>query len=356
MRWENPVLAREMLGRMRNHRTFLLLAGYTTALTLVTCTAYAIVGTHNGDSPGDLSAKVSRALWLWVCSLEAFLLPMIVPALTCCTITVEREKYMLELLLLTRETPARICAGKLFGGVGLALLLLFSSLPVLGICFVLGGVSPGEMLGSLGVLTSTVLLFGCLGLAVSSLCPRTSLSLIISYAVSGGLVLGLPILIYLVVFQNTASQNSPDLAILSLLLLIILLSFGPALLIGCAIQSFRIKRGAKVQTRAPWIMSVGLSWAGLLLFLYLPSVSELFLNVIFESSVLLYFHPVGTVMSGMGVSPTEGIGYLQGYTSMPALDPKFAQAIPWWTTSLYTALAGWFFVVALVRVQRLRTD
>jgi hypothetical protein len=354
LQWENPVLTREMLGRMRNHRTFLLLAAYTTVLSLVMYVAYVLVGSHGAGSPGDLSARVSRALWLSVCSLEAFVLPLVVPALTCGTISVEREKDMLDLLLLTRETPARICIGKLFGGVGLAFLLLLSSLPVLGICFVLGGVSPGEMAGTIGVLFSTILLFGCMGLATSSLCRKTSLSLIVSYAVSGISVFGLPIAIYLVIWQNVASHDSPDIAIFSLLLLIIFLSFGPALLIGCSIQGYRLRRGAVIQTRAPWILSIGLSWAGLLLFLYLPSVSELFLNVVFESSVLLYFHPAGSVMTGMGVSPTDAVGFLQGFRGFPTLDPKFVQQIPWWTTSLYTLLAGWFFLVALVRVQRFR--
>ena len=339
---------------MRNHRNFLLLAGYTIALSVVMYTAYVLVGSHGEGSPGDLSRRVSRALWLWVCSLEAMILPLVVPALTCGTISVEREKNMLELLLLTRETPARICFGKLFAGVGLALLLLLSSLPVLGICFVLGGISPGEMAGTVAVLFGTVLLFGCMGLAVSSLCRRTSLALIVSYAISGVLVLGLPIATYLVVLQNIASQNSPDLAIYSTLTLIVLLSSGPALVIGSAILRVRMRRGGKVEGLIPWVLSVGLSWAALLTLLYLPVVSQFLLSAVFESSILLYFHPVGSVLSGMGVSPTQAVASLQGSYGMPSLSPALSQQVPWWTAMLYAVLALWFFLVAIARMQRFR--
>src|SRR5258707_339367 len=110
---ENPVLGRELRARMRGARSHLIVGAYAAVLAVVVLIVYGNPGGAVHQGPSQFAAEVGRAIWNWGCLAQALLLPLIVPALTCGAITQERERDMLDLLLLTRQSALQICLGKL---------------------------------------------------------------------------------------------------------------------------------------------------------------------------------------------------------------------------------------------------
>ena len=81
---------------------------------------------------------------MFVASLEFLMLILIMPAMTAGSISGERERQTLDLMLTTCMTPADIVLGKLEAALGTMFLMVVSSLPILAMVFVYGGVTASE--------------------------------------------------------------------------------------------------------------------------------------------------------------------------------------------------------------------
>jgi hypothetical protein len=192
---------------MRGARTYVVTGCYSVVVMLFVLGAYWMLasqadgavtaGSRGGGAVrlNEQAAEVGRGIWLWGCVIQAALLPLMVPAFTCGAITLERERDVLDLLLLTRQSALQICLGKLASGVGLGLMLVLASVPVLSLSLLLGGVAPGEIAASLCVLVTAVVAAGTLGLAASALAPRTVAATAAVYLIVGGGQVGIPLLL-----------------------------------------------------------------------------------------------------------------------------------------------------------------
>ena len=222
----DPVLGREFRGRMRGARSHLITGAYALLVVLVVLIAYAQTAAAQGTDANQLASKVGRAIWSWGCLLQSILLPLMVPAFTCAAITFERERDMLELLLLTRQSAAKICIGKLASGVGLGLMLLLSSVPVLSLSLLLGGVSPLEIACCLAVLVSTVLAAGAVGLFASCVTPKTVTASTMTYLLVGTGLFAPPVISAMVGSIN--SFGISDWGMLLMLAAVLVATFPPA--------------------------------------------------------------------------------------------------------------------------------
>jgi ABC-2 type transport system permease protein len=146
---DNPVITKELRGRMRGARTYWLLFGYLLLLSLILFFSY--LGWWNSHSNamdvGGASAgfTVGRTFFKTLFYSQAVMIALITPALTAGAISIEREQRTYEMLRGTVLRPGSIVWGKLASSVSFVALLLTSSLPLLSLCFLLGGVSPGEV-------------------------------------------------------------------------------------------------------------------------------------------------------------------------------------------------------------------
>jgi hypothetical protein len=333
-RLENPVLGRELRGRMRGARSYLVTGGYTLVVIVFVLVTYW--GLTNSTQPGalnTLAARVGRGIWTWGCIAQALLVPLMVPAFTCGGITLERERDMLELLLLTRQTPLQICLGKWGSGVGLGLVLVLASVPVLSLSLLLGGVSPGEMLACLAVLATAVLCVGAFGLAASTLTQKTSASTAAVYLTIGFLLVGLPLMDLFLRRASMMTLEGSEAGIVAMLLAGTVIAFPPAVGVAAALYTLRRVRTGAPASRAWWMAVTGLAWAALLLVFYLPGMSELLL----QGGVLLLLHPVVVIWLTLEPNPA----------TLPNL---------WAIAAVtYAGVAGWWFFVAVLRVRRLRS-
>ena len=82
---------------------------------------------------------------------QIVLILVIIPALATGALAQERERQTLQPLLLTPLSPLQIVWGKAGGVLSLVGLLLVSTLPLTSLCFLLGGVEPGLIIGAYAV-------------------------------------------------------------------------------------------------------------------------------------------------------------------------------------------------------------
>ena len=194
----NPVYNREMKVSSRSIRLPLILAVFNLILAAFALASMAAtVNQARSDAQIDYAAFL--VIFRYVATIEFALVLFIMPSLTAGSISGERERGTLDLMLTTRLTPARIVFGKLMTSMSNVGLVLISSLPVLFLVFVYGGVTVGDILILMVSFVTVALITASIGLAASSFCRRSPVSTAVSYAcvllLTGG-TLGICVLAY----------------------------------------------------------------------------------------------------------------------------------------------------------------
>ena len=181
--YDNPVFVKELRARMRGTRAYWLLAGYLAVLSGVLFFSY--VGWWNtARTGGGLSEIGSVGTWFYqiMIAVEAFLVVFIAPSITAASLTVEREQRTMDLLAVTPIARIQIVVGKLLAAFSFLGLLLSASLPLVSLCFLLGGVDAGTVARDY----LNFLLYGldlaALALAWSSVARNTSAAISYTYA------------------------------------------------------------------------------------------------------------------------------------------------------------------------------
>ena len=175
----NPIVVRESRARWRGNRAFLLAFFYAAVLAAGMWWKYYDLGAHHQNSNDEwvLAAQYGHELFWTISLLQAVIWLLIAPALTSSSITVERESGLLPAMLLSKMTPSQIVIGKWVSALSFLLLLIVVALPVTAICFLLGGVSQNEFIGSLAIQIATALFGAAMGLATSANQKRAASSL-----------------------------------------------------------------------------------------------------------------------------------------------------------------------------------
>ncbi len=229
----NPVLMREVRTAVRGRRAFLVRVGFIAALALTVVIAWggALASLRPGaevpevanfpvrvyravppgmveqdyadeesaEQPGASEAsggeeegpvltldirqlpQLGRQLLETLAVALLVIVLVIVPAYAGGAISSEREQRTLEMTLITKIGPWRFVAGKLGATLLFTILLLLAGLPVMAAVFLLGGVSPREMLAVAIILMASALFVAALSLYWSSRCRSTYVSILCAY-------------------------------------------------------------------------------------------------------------------------------------------------------------------------------
>lgn len=177
----NPVYNREMKVSARSIRLPLILAAFNIILA-----AFALTSMTSGLSQARESAGINYASFLtifrYVATIEFALILFVMPALTAGSISGERERRTLDLMLTTKLTPARIVLGKMFTSLSNVIVVLISSLPVLALVFVYGGVTVGDFVILMVAFMTVAIFTASVGTCASSFCSRSSAATALAYA------------------------------------------------------------------------------------------------------------------------------------------------------------------------------
>lgn len=194
----NPVLDRELKERLRTRRATIVITVYLAILALI---LYAIYRAEAGSQPEFFGGPVaSQAAVVGRNLFDAMVLVMltpvlfIVPGLTADALTGERERQTLVPLQVTLLRPRSIVLGKVLASLAFVSLLVIATLPLLGISFVLGGVSVGQVARAVAAVLATGVVLASLAVCCSSIARRTQGAMILAYGTALFLAVGTPVI------------------------------------------------------------------------------------------------------------------------------------------------------------------
>jgi ABC-2 type transport system permease protein len=173
----NPVLSRELRGRIRGNRALIILVIYLSIIAAVTLLVYAAAASsfRGGISDPEAGRGIGKAIFITVMTVSLIQVCVITPSLTAGSVSGERERQTYDLLMTTLLSPLQIALGKLTSALAFALLLIFAALPMAGLAFLFGGVSGTELLIGVIGLAATAICYATVGLFWSSV-MRTTLA------------------------------------------------------------------------------------------------------------------------------------------------------------------------------------
>jgi ABC-2 type transport system permease protein len=192
----NPLLVKELRGRMRGARACAVLTVYLLLLSCLTSLVYYTYNASVSGLGGALdTADLGRTVFATVVLIELFMVVFITPAFTAGAISGERERQTYELLRTTLLPARRLVLGKLVSALTYILLLVLAAVPLESLAFVLGGVVVEELLLALVILLVTAFAFAVFGVFFSSLARTTLVSTVLTYATALLTTIGLPLLL-----------------------------------------------------------------------------------------------------------------------------------------------------------------
>lgn len=222
------VTSRELRGRMRGRRAFVVLTVYLLLLAAIAFGIYAylqrqadldaalrlragedMLGPLGGVSPGfALSARVGHLLFSGVLLLETLLVLVLAPAFTAGAISSEREHQTLDLLVATPLSTLGVVLGKLVSALAWVLILIVASVPLMSLVFVFGSVGPEDVLRAYALLFTLAFGMGAVGLFLSALVRRTQAATVLASIVVLVVALGtIPVHALWGVLGTTATRS-----------------------------------------------------------------------------------------------------------------------------------------------------
>jgi ABC-type transport system involved in multi-copper enzyme maturation permease subunit len=196
----NPIVLKELRGRMRGNRAYLVITIYAGLMGLFAILLYlGYTASLAANAYNSNSQIVGKVVFGGVVGVELFMVCFIAPAFTAGTISGERERQTYELLRTTLMPARSLVLGKLTSALSFIILLLFIALPVQSLAFLFGGVALEEVLIALVILLSTALASGASGVFFSALMRRTLSASVTTYAFALVVVVGIPAVVFLTV-------------------------------------------------------------------------------------------------------------------------------------------------------------
>ncbi|MBG9774691.1 ABC transporter permease subunit [Brevibacillus laterosporus] len=190
----NPLISKELRERFRSKRSIWILFSYLMVFGAVLLGYLTIMEKTNTFFLGE-----GDDLFLAMSALHYALICFIAPALAAGTISGERERQTLNILLTTQLSPRRIILSKLVTSLSFMFLLIMASLPLYSFVFLYGGVSPSQIFSIILFFAINILFFGSLGIFCSTWVKRTGVSTIIAYGIAFFFVVGTGFLLYFLV-------------------------------------------------------------------------------------------------------------------------------------------------------------
>lgn len=178
----NPVIVKELRGRMRGWRAAVILAVYLAILSIVTWLLYySISGFNRGYTNAQQAAQTGKFLFYGLVIFQTIMVALLTPAFTAGSITSEREQKTYDLLMTTLLPARSVIFGKLGSALAYVVLLILAVAPLESMAFIFGGVAPEEIVLSQVTMLVAALLFASVGIFWSSILRSTLASNVLTY-------------------------------------------------------------------------------------------------------------------------------------------------------------------------------
>ena len=180
----NPVLRRETKTTLRNWKMFAILTIYVAVVSLGA--AGFIYGTMFNSYDFSFDPANMGGMYVVLCAMQMGLMLLSAPAMTAGTISGERERQTLDLLLMTKMSSLSIVIGKLLSSMATLVLIMVATLPVFAIAFYFGGISLLSLLIMMLYIMVTACMACSLSIFFSCIFKKTVVSMVVVYLLIGG--------------------------------------------------------------------------------------------------------------------------------------------------------------------------
>ena len=190
---ELPLLKRELIELSNRRRTYIVrFFGAIVLLTIVVLRFYETMNTLTAAQmyvpPGMRAPNrylgSGGQVFFAVVPMLFYCVQLLMPALICGAITIEKERNTLGTLFVTRLSPMTIVLEKLASRLVPMLTFLLLSFPLLAFVYSLGGVDTVVLLSSLWLLLCECVFIASIGLLCSSWFATTASAFICSYIIT----------------------------------------------------------------------------------------------------------------------------------------------------------------------------
>lgn len=208
----NPILEKDIKTKMRGWRTPVLLSIYALVLGLVLYLFFVSNNMlFNYTGYATFNPRIAVNAYNTIAIFQFGLLMLIVPALTATAISGERERQTLDLMLCSDISAWSVITGKLTVSIAHIMLLVVVSIPILGMVFLFGGITFGDMLLLFLFYVVTALMTASLGIFFSTLFRKNVTAIISTYIGLGILGLG-PVIAFFIwaMFYSRYSSGAPS--------------------------------------------------------------------------------------------------------------------------------------------------
>ena len=192
----NPVYKNELKMSARSMQIPVLAVIFNSILSVVTLSVlYSIRQGYirNGSEP----YSSMMLLYVVVLTIEVVLLCLFVPSAAGGSIAGERERQTLDILLSSRMSVGEIVMGKLLSCISTAGLLVFTSVPILAVTSMYGGMQLSVLYQSAAYVGFFILFIGSIGVFCSCRFKKTTYASISAYGVIIALTIGTGLLVVL---------------------------------------------------------------------------------------------------------------------------------------------------------------
>lgn len=203
-----PVFAKELRKWLHQQRIRSVFTFYLISLTFIAFLLYVVIVSSNAISPDpDVRRTLGKIIFPAILLTQLIAVLLVAPLSSADSITSERENKTFDLLQITLLSSGAIIREKLLAGIIFTLSLPLISLPLQSSAYLLGGITPMEYLVSVVLLISTTIFLCAVSVWASTRSIRTSSAMGLTHAITGIIILGLPILAYVIIELAPVSSD-----------------------------------------------------------------------------------------------------------------------------------------------------
>ena len=192
----NPVYKNELKMSARSMQLPVLAVIFNSILSVVALIALYGIRQNYINSGGNPYHSM-MILYVVVLTIEVVLLCLFVPSAAGGSIAGERERQTLDILLSSRMTVREIVTGKLLSCISMAVLLVVTSIPILAVTSMYGGMQLGLLYQSAAYVGFFILFAGSIGVFCSCRFKKTTYASISAYGLLIVLTIGTGLLVLL---------------------------------------------------------------------------------------------------------------------------------------------------------------
>ncbi len=203
----NPIVKKDMKVISRSMKYSWGLFAYEAVLALAFCItmlAVSTIGSYSGIRNNVDMYEEYVAFFPVVGVAQLCIISLIVPIITASSISGERERGTLDVLLTTTITPTQIVIGKVSSAVIRVMIFVIASIPLMATSFIMGGLSWWILLEYILMAFVFAIMSGSIGTMCSAFCKKSIPAIIMSYVIYGIIYGGcyLPMVIVSIVFSD----------------------------------------------------------------------------------------------------------------------------------------------------------